>query len=426
MTDLLDQALDSLYDKVMEMPNKVLSIFNNFFGEERVDMQGFISKSRMKKNILEMQVRSILQYSSMMDKATTDLIGLPLDTRLKNIGTNSVYISALTEAILSQDFIDFWKDEETGFILVHFPKTIVTNEYNKSTVVNNLYAKVPITIDGSEDGVFTMNRSEYTVSELRSNYMHSHVDHIPTDNFEDFRHCCLGRGPLNNTQTMLSTGFDEDRWNIFCLELSKYVEVESIAGTPYHRLENITNNTSRVNVDRLFSTYYIGYNSHRESLMNNLKEFISYYIDNNDLTFSYRNGIYSIGIPYVEYIIKLSNSFIDWVNSRPDMEYLKDSINLIMDKYNVINGNLYKVLTDANVDRYRQYLGSKVCTFKGNTIRIVITDIDNISSTENYANIINPRLASCLLNKILRTINYRYGRNQEDPNSTSGKVRYKI
>lgn len=434
MTNPIDQALDTLYERVMEMPNKVLDIFNNFFGEERVDMQNFPSKEELRHSILRMSAGGIFQKADMRDRLS--LGGFNRSEKLVDIDFESLPVEsavAFTEAILSNPFVESCKALMKGFILVHFPQTVVTNEHDRSTVVNHIYVKVPITIKGSEDGLFTMNRSEYTVAEIYSDYMHSHASHIPKDNFQDFVSCCLGSGPLNNTQTNLSLGFDEDRWNMFCLELSKYVEVESIAGRPYNYLEKISFNTSRMdNIDRLTNSYNFRFPSsdrHRLLVRNAIREFLSYYLEHNNLTFSYRNGVYSLGMPFIEYLIHLSNSFIEFVNNRPELANIVITNCNIIDDYVIRNGELYQESRDIDyyISRYREYVGEKVCTFKGRPVTVTITDLERVvDSTVNNAKLINISLASYLLNRILRTINYRYGRNQENPNSTSGKIRYKV
>ena len=434
MTNPIDQALDALYERVMEMPNKVLGIFNNFFGEERVDMQEFPSKARLRRSVLEMFVGGIFQNTDMVNRLPLE--GLNRNEKLVDIDFESLpaeSAAALTEAILSNPFVEYCKAHKKGFILVHFPRTVITNEFDRSTIVNHIYVKVPITIKGSEDGLFTMNRSEYTVAEIYSNYMHSHASRIPTDNFQSFVSCCLGSGPLNNTQTNLSLGFDEDRWNMFCLELSKYVEVESIAGRPYHYLEKISFNTSKMeNIDRLsnFSDFYFSaLNGHSSLIKNAVREFLSYYLEHNNLTFSYRNGVYSLGMSFIEYLIHLSNSFIEFVNNRPELANSGIANCGIIGDYVIRNGKLYQKSIDIDfcISAYREYIGEEVCTFKGRPVTVTITDLERAdNNTVNDAKLINISLASCLLNRILRTINYRYGRNQENPDSTSGKVRYKV
>lgn len=433
MVDIIDQAFDTLYERVMEMPNKVLDIFNNFFGEERVDMQGFPSRAKLRYSVLGMTVGTLFAEAGMRDKLP--IKGADQDEELVDVIDllpEEESIAAIVEALLSLRFAEYCKKGKNGFILVHFPRTVVTNEHDKSTVVNHIYVKVPIAASGAENGLFTMNRSEYTVAEMYSNYMHSHASSIPYGEFRHFTHCCLGSGPLKNTQTSLSVGFDEDRWNIFCLELSKYVEVESIAGIPYHYLERISFNTSKmVNLDRLSNhheLYFIG-GSNSSALRQTLLDFLNYYLDNNNLTFSFRNGVYSIGMSFTDYLIHISNSFIEWVNKQPSLEPLRGTFSQVIEDYSIRGGEVYQKSTDVDryLQNYREYIGQEVCTFKGKPVTISITDINKIEDTNsNNAKLLHPLLASTLLNRILTTLNYRYGRNQEDPNTTIGKVGYKI
>lgn len=431
MSNIIDQAIDTLYEKIMRMPNKVLDIFNNFYGEERVDMQGFITRTRVEHNIHG------LSFSMLFSRAGIGNLKCTWDMTKELIDINTDHLSEeeakeLAEAISSDGIVRWFKENtHPGFIIVHFPRVTVTNEYDRSTVVKHLYIKVPIDINGAEDGVFTMNRSEYTLAEMYSSYMHSHARIIPTHNFTDFTHCCLGDGPLNNTQTNLSVSFNEDRWNIFCLELSKYVEVESIAGTPYHKLENISlGSRSRVTIDRLSNTSDLYFPRNRQDVKEAIKEFLSYYLDNNDITFSFRNGVYSLGMSYVEYLIRISNAFIEWLNNNPKYQDFEESkFNEVLVRYTIINGEIYKTLSSLEnaIDRLRSYIGARICDFKGHPVTVVISDIDNIStSLENSARLINPSFASLILNRILRTINYRYGRNQEDPSTFAGKIRYQV
>ena len=80
---MTEQEIKTLYEEVMEYPNRILEIFNDFYGEENVDMQGFPT------------------FDSFCD-------------RVKR-GTYSR---------------DSLRDEYIGFILVHFPEVKITNEYD--------------------------------------------------------------------------------------------------------------------------------------------------------------------------------------------------------------------------------------------------------------------------------------------------------
>ena len=73
---------------------------------------------------------------------------------------------------------------------------------------------------------------------------------IPKDDFTRFKSPCTGSGPINSTLATLATDYDEGIWQLFCLELDRYVRVESIEGVPYHRLESISASNRGSSCDR--------------------------------------------------------------------------------------------------------------------------------------------------------------------------------
>ena len=48
MNELIESKIEELYSLLMDKPNQVLAIFNDFFGEDKVDMQGFMSVDELK------------------------------------------------------------------------------------------------------------------------------------------------------------------------------------------------------------------------------------------------------------------------------------------------------------------------------------------------------------------------------------------
>lgn len=109
----------------MEKPRRILEIFSDYFGENKVDMQGFRTKEEFCEN-------------KSLGKNNTDAISLLGGT----------------------------------FILVWFPEVKVTNEYNKSVYIQDLYAKVKIDTEGQLIGKFYLNRATYPLSHMQAGYMH--------------------------------------------------------------------------------------------------------------------------------------------------------------------------------------------------------------------------------------------------------------
>lgn len=282
---LIEEKIEELYNSLMDKPLRVLGIFNDFFGEDKVDMQGYWSLDKFKSwmnieplstyipdgNIVSMNMNDWSMYKTW---SITDLPGDQVE-KVVNVLTNTT----VKERIGNAKFNGI-------FILVHFPHVRVTNEHDRFVDINHLWAKVKVSYNGTLNGGFTLNRSEYTLLHIRSHYMHSHISSIPTGDFTQFQNPCTGGGPINGTISALNRDYDEDMWNMFCLELSKYVTVESVAGVPYNYLEKLGTNDMEVGVDRFIT--YLSPNYYGDTLSTDkLKDFVRHFINTKKLKFNY-------------------------------------------------------------------------------------------------------------------------------------------
>ena len=425
MNELIESKIEELYSLLMDKPNQVLAIFNDFFGEDKVDMQGFMSVDELKswlsvtpisaytsREVLGMSMGDYNTYSS---QPLTNLRGEVLDLVLNQL------CSEIVDTIGDIKF-------SSGFILVHFPHVRITNEYNRFVDINHLYAKVKVLHNGSMNGYFSLNRAEYTYLHISSGYMHSHVSTIPTSDFTKFQTPCTGTGPINDTISNLSNEFDSDIWRLFCLELSKYVEVESIAGTPYHRLENLGTSNMGAGEDVFRVVNQLRYD---DSIKEIIKEFVPYFIKQGKLKFNYANGSYSIGMSFTEYILVISNEFIDWYNKKYNNKEWKYTFSTlkrsdVLKEGIIANNKIYYENSRRNVNSCAAYNGQRMCTFKGKDVLINIVDINEVKE-DNKSIILNTNIALYILSKILRVINYRYGKAEQrdqEGNRISEKVRY--
>ena len=257
----------------------------------------------------------------------------------------------------------------------------------------------------------------------------SHIGSIPTRDFTQFQNPCTGSGPINGTISALNRDYDEDMWNMFCLELSKYVTVESVAGRPYHYLEKLGTRDMETGIDR-FITYLSPNYYGRVLAPSKFKEFVKYFINSKKLKFNYVNGSYSIGMSLIEFIVLISNEFIKWYNDQFNKEELTAKFadlksNGILRECIIDNGKIYYDRGRNNVNSYAQYIGKKVCIFKGREITVDITDIAEVRN-ENKSIILNTQTALYILTTILKVLNYRYGRNKatHEGNQFGTEVRY--
>lgn len=410
---IMENNIEELYNSIMEKPLRILDIFNNFFGEEKVDMQGYPTMEEFKSWI---NIEPISTYT------TSNISGIDREDweRFKMFALTDLPCDKATIIMSSfkyESFKSFLSSVKFNnlFIIVHFPQVRITNEHDRYVDINHLWAKVKILCNGTMNGGFGLNRSEYTMLHMSSDYMHSHVSGINTYNFSEFSNPCLGSGPIRDTINSLNRDFDEDIWNLFCLELGKYVTVESIQGTPYRYLERIGSNTMNIGIDS-YITYTKPYYYSDSLTTLKLKEFIKYFIDSKGLKFNYMNNSYSIGMPFNEYITLISNSFISWYNDQYNKKFLTKNYDYlvrsgVIQKCIIDKGKIYYSSDVDRLNNYNQYVGKKVCTFKGKDITITITDLDKVNEN-NYNVILNPQIALFILTNILKVLNYRYGRSK--------------
>lgn len=427
---LIEEPIEKLYNSIMEKPLQVLNIFNDFFGEERVDMQGYSSLEEFKSWIYDAPI-SI--YTPGLDEVKRSWIRSLIEQdyyEIRSITSLSkeqleYFIKILLE---TRDYIAANKFNNI-FILVHFPHVRITNENDRFVDINHLWAKVKVSCSGALKGTFTLNRSEYSLLHINSDYMHSHVRRIPIPDFTQFQRPCTGSGPINDTMNTLTRGYNEDIWNLFCLELSKYVTVESIEGVPYHYLESLGKSNTGI-IDNRYRTVLQPSYYGRHCTLSNLNEFIKYFISLKKLKFNYVNGSYSIGMPFIDYIILISNAFIEWYNEQFNTSKIKATFkdlknDRLLKEVIISNGIIYDNSVKINRDDYLRFIGNTVCTFKGEKITLNITDTDNIPK-ENKNIILNVDVALYILTIALKILNCRYGRNKErcTDNQSSTKVRY--
>lgn len=425
MSEEITKKVQEIYDSLMYFPRKVLDIFNDFFGEDRVDLQGFITFeefiSELERHKLSLffpnktSVYNTTEFKA-LSKDEKDMVVALLDNDALNMPVLSddavaTYILPLMTTTLANTIV------RDGYILVHFSNVRVTNENDRFVDISHLWVKVGVRLSGAGTGFFTMNRSEYQLSHMQADYMHSHVSGIPFNDFTKFKSPCLGSGPIKNTLATLAIGYDEAMWQLFCLELDKYVRVESISGVPYKYLEKISNRGG-MTIGASTFTMKASYNGYTlRFTKNNMKDFVVYLIEKGKLRFNFINGNYGLAMSYIDYMILISNEFIEWYNHRFNQHTVISSYAQLINSGTlkeciIDNGKiLYFTGNTASNRDYLNYEGRRVCMFKGKPVNIHI--IDDNRGPENKVVLINSEIAETIAKAILETINYKYGRKEE-------------
>ena len=351
---------EEFYNSTFKRVFEVRDIFNDFFGEERVDLHGIPSLESLKE---------------------------------------------------SADEVPYINSGEL-FILVYWDKVRITNENDRYIDIQDLYAKLLVNLDGSLRNTFRLNRTTYTDLQYRSNYMHSHISDISEDS-QNFGSPCFGNGPIISTMACLNDSFDEMTWRLFCLELDKYVHVESLTGGPYHRLEQlgIDNNTFR-EIPKLYSsygqspdTYNPVWRSIEEALLKSLME-------NNILRIVAEDNALKIGMDDKSIIITISNFLISLYNSKqsPYDHIPRSSILTLFNSANVdqVTGKLMVSIGDSTYDDVNSR-HPKVLEFKGEPKYLTIIKEED-SNNNDYLILRSPFIES-IVSKVIYLINH-YGSNK--------------
>ena len=426
MSNSVEIKIQELYGLIMSKPYEVLEIFNHYYGEDRVDIQSFPTFEEFKGYVNISYITNILSYE-VLDIRPSEYIKLA-DKTLLTVPDN--LIERVLEVITDTSVVDYLGRTYFNniFILVHFPRVKITNENDKFVYANHMYAKICVSYNGSMISRFTLNRAEYSYDHISSDYMHSHISGIPLNNFTNFLSPCLGSGPIRSTISNLNREYDEDLWGLFCLELDKYIHTESIAGGPYRRLENIytnNNSTSRLLLPTDFKVVkrLINSNSFNKDMC---KVFTRYLLMSKKLKFAYNSEGYSIGMSFRDYIITVSNAFIDWYNEAFNNGVYTYSLDDLI-RYNTVTKckiTSTKIIKEVSTrgTNYSIYNGKKVCTFKGKDVLVKITD--NINTEDvNTSILLNSNIALYILTKILYILNYKYGKQEstQEENRTNKK-----
>lgn len=368
--------LKNKYYTPTESVNTVYDIFKEFFNEVRVDLQ--VNKA------FKGDLDCILEHAS--EETLNNLSNYNLNTTLD-----------------IANFITTCTTRVPFYIYVHFPDVTITNEHNDSINIKDLYARIPIYWNGTLNHRFEMIVTTYTRVLFNAGYCHSHLHHL-YGNKPIFDTPCLGTGPLVETCRVLTSNFTEDNWRLFCVELSRYVTVESLLGTPYYRMTNITDKSNNKPIKVHNSPTYIW--DHKEWLVETIYNLVT----NKLLNFKYVNGEYNFANSKAELIRIISNEFITIYNDKFNKKEVKESLSQLANRSFVIrvkyfNDNYYHISNTVNKIPSNDVL----FTFKGKDIKTVITeDITNVRQIY----ILNPDKISYIATKLLEFININYGKEQ--------------
>ena len=376
----------------------VKEIFEDYFTSEYVDLQ--IDKSE-----LETHIEKIL-------KSKTDIVlSIEETTTLKSNTQKAV--------------------EDLNLpcnILVWFPEKIITNEKGESHTLLDLYVKIPLKHTGKMISGFYMNRATYTINEVNADYMHSHVPGIPKSDFSIFSTPCHGSGPISTTCYTLGRDCDLDIWKLFCLELDRYVGVESKRGGPYRHMSDIATQNYQQNILTDFTLNLEGSGQYAHYFLPLISEILKRKL----IKFAFDGKKYILGEDIQSITIKVTNLFKEMICFNED--YIKkiffdpsSSCHNALTRSHPIFGRsgvnsrfvvkaIFRnlkiiILKERNNDHIDlQNISDKfICIFKDRVIKTTILGYSN-KEDESPMYILNPKIISQIILYLLNLINAGYAK----------------
>lgn len=409
------------FNEVLEYPKKIYRIFEDFYGEERVDLQGLPSYGKVVDFLdnVFIGIDTPSKRQTLIDKAPEENKEIVKTIILETLKENN-YIELRNNPFAIKYIFPLVKDRLIGKlssnyevnIMVWFPDVTVTNEYDESINIKDLYARIPITLLGRSFGVIKMNRSTYTDRQLSSGYVHSHVPRMNPNtrrNLTYFERICMGTGPIKTTITNLAVEYNENLWELLCLELDNFTKVESISGGPYVKLAEIGGG-SQVTIEGMFSCNK-PFSGTTSFSVKDLHEFIKWLISRRVLKFSLTPTGVALAQSSYDLAIKISNEFLKYINikiSAKTVDYTIDDLvnSSVLRKLLIKDGKFYAVSLIS--DDFSTLEGTDLFTFKGETIKLHITE--DTGNGENAVLLLGDAILQDICRIILEIINYHYGR----------------
>lgn len=203
-------------------------------------------------------------------------------------------------------------------LFIYWPSVKVSNEKDLSVEIQDLFVRIPLnTVQGMvfpETEPFTLMRTTYTRAQWNFLYLHSHVRDVGDP--RQFNHICLGSGPIRRTiGTLKRNPENEEALMLFFWELDKVVHVESIAGVPYKRLENIrqTNLEEVRGISDERRHHLRAYKNMMRGI--GLREFLASFFRSEEIPFAFRDGKYILGCSFLQFALLLTNYYKKWLDA---------------------------------------------------------------------------------------------------------------
>lgn len=249
----------------------------------------------------------------------------------------------------------------------------------------------------------------------------SHVCQIPVGDITEFQVPCFGRGPIRGTISRLHHDSDPEIWALFCLELQKYVETESISGGPFHYLEHLGGLGKKEDMPSTAAFTHPSFGIQTRAIFPSFSEYL---LKQRKLKFSYTAHGYTLGMSLLDFRILVSNEFISWYNrlkASPEgtgAPSLPELLSKDILKKGIVKNASFYLLCNGRAVNPEDIAGLRICRFKGQDICVRIRESEE--QNRNHALLLSMSIVRHLLTRILKIVNYYYENSTQQPDISSG------
>lgn len=411
---VLKDAIARIHDKVKELTfdncnmdkmQKAANVITDYFGEDRVDFQDNV----------EDYIKSCMDNEIAWMPNFIDINLLNFNSEVPNSDYRVDRNTKLEEAIQHNEFLDWVVSKITVAacqslslyaIIIRFNDVVVSNGKGDKALIQEIYVKVPLKYNGNLYRGMWWLRTTYSYYHWRNNYAHSHLGRISTRQAPTWKNPCTGDGPINLTMDSLRAHPTDDLWALFCYELEECIKVESLAGGPYIRIDELWEGEVTVYSD-LGITEAFPWDSTVE------KELIQNVINSGKLEFKWENGAYSVCNSVADLMTIVSTEFFKICKEHSKNPALPSIPTFSVYFCNaVISGQNIKVVSGDRELTHAVSLNNTVLfAFKGTPVKLRILDVDDVN-TKNTKTFLKVPYVASIISKINNLANYYYGNNK--------------
>lgn len=399
---------------VDEAPQRVREIYSTaveFFGKGMVDLQKTTIKEIWRYGLDYCRYDTLveqlgIQYSdALYVEASQENWGVVLSNE-STLATIEGLIT--TERLLNTELPLYT-------ILVHFHDITVSNEKDESVKIEDIYAAVPVTPLGHYTKDMLWLRTTVSKTHWEAGYRHSHLH---SGRGKDWQRPCLGSGPIRMTMENLRGTYDLSFWSLLWLELDRCIRVESLTGGPYIYMRDITVDRQAIQIYRNFDSYRL--NSISFTYRELLDKLAKKVLQSGELQYSYTEGAIHIATSYIDFTVLASNCLLEYFHSLTEDE-ANSIAEQLMSNTHLIHAQIKstgEIVSYGSLKDFLRNTGSDIDTsisdagfsFKSKEVLFSIVDDTTPEEEQVFYELIDPRFAACLFNKITTIANYVYAR----------------